>query len=243
MDRIKRNAWDRVTGWVRRRVDDWVHHSIDQLLPEPGGGVPLSMGPTTNTTQSNTKRRRRQAEPPTETEAVSGTITPPRSLRLLRSAHQPIITPEVAHDTPPYAHSYAFTRGEPTTWLVVTTADHGSGSPPSATREVRFVSNPSERTHESLLPSSAEESVESVVSVTPDVALSTSEWVSDPMSMCASSDLSSTVRCDGSPRVQSMERPRTRASTASRVRTRRRCAKEPCTVATHAPCAVTVSST
>lgn len=27
--------WDRVTGWARRRFDEWVHHRLDQLLPEP----------------------------------------------------------------------------------------------------------------------------------------------------------------------------------------------------------------
>ena len=238
MDRIKRNAWDRVTGWVRRRVDDWVHRSIDQLLPEPGGnGVPLLIGPESTTTQTNTKRRRRNPEVPSGTE-VPDTVTPPRSLRHLRSS-QPY-TSELAHPPPAYAHSYAFTRGEPTDWLVVSAADHGSDSPPSVAREVRFASNP-ELANGSLLPPTVE-SVDAD-SIPPDVALSTSPCALDPVSMCASSDLSSTVRCDGSPCSLPVAGPRTRASTGPRVRTRRRCAKEACTVPNHAPCAVTVSST
>jgi len=35
-DRLKKTVWDRTTGWVRRRFDEWVHRNLDQLLPEPG---------------------------------------------------------------------------------------------------------------------------------------------------------------------------------------------------------------
>jgi hypothetical protein len=41
-DRVKRTVWDRVSGWAKRRLDDWVHHRLDQLLPEPGH-LPLAV--------------------------------------------------------------------------------------------------------------------------------------------------------------------------------------------------------
>lgn len=44
-DRIKRTVWDRTTGWLRRRLDDWVHHNLDQLLPEPPAGSLLPVLP------------------------------------------------------------------------------------------------------------------------------------------------------------------------------------------------------
>lgn len=91
IDRAKKTAWDRVTGWVRRRADELVHRSIDQFLPESShqlhGSVSsiLSLPPPTEddarppAQDPRGGKRRRILTPPlaTTTPRVSNLSEPP----------------------------------------------------------------------------------------------------------------------------------------------------------------------
>lgn len=57
VDRLKQTVWDRTTGWAKRRLDDWMHRQMDQLLPEPLPPSIASCPPPqpSNKTKTNTR--------------------------------------------------------------------------------------------------------------------------------------------------------------------------------------------
>lgn len=108
-DRIKKSAWDRVTGWVRRRVDEWVHRSIDQLLPEPSLSLHnpmssvLSLPPPVPEDPRNHRKRQKQTfqSPPPPIPPPLSTSNPSESREagvcVESSTATPVWSSSVAH--------------------------------------------------------------------------------------------------------------------------------------------------